>query len=402
VKEEVTRINRLVAEGRLSPEDAADLIDAFYASEKTVSESAEAKSETPPPPPNGTASVRDSFKGLFESLEKMTKEGVESINWQEVANHARENAKKGIGAIKGGFEDISKGKVHIGWFGNQETRELTLPLSMGRGRLLRIENAIGNIKVVGGFDVGSVTATAKFKAGSTEEAKAKARDYTLIMEESDHMVLIRQPDVSGLSVELNIQMPGTGTVEVRSDSGEIEILDTKGGARINSRSGDVKLRGLVGPVDISAESGNVDVEDVVSPNLSIESKSGNLNVSRVRGNVNARAASGNIELLDCGGKIYALETVSGNIKLVLVDPVNGSVSVRTVSGNSEVTAPEDSDCRVSLSTLRGSVSSNIGIRDEARTASRLTGRLGEGTGTLDISAVTGEISLALIGTPVTA
>ena len=79
MKEEVTRINRLVAEGRLSPEDAADLIDAFYASEKTVSESAEAKSETPPPPPNGTASVRDSFKGLFESLEKMTKEGVESI-----------------------------------------------------------------------------------------------------------------------------------------------------------------------------------------------------------------------------------------------------------------------------------------------------------------------------------
>ena len=31
MKEEIKRINKLVAEGKLSPEDAADLIDAFYA-----------------------------------------------------------------------------------------------------------------------------------------------------------------------------------------------------------------------------------------------------------------------------------------------------------------------------------------------------------------------------------
>jgi len=397
VKEEVTRINRLVAEGRLSPEDAADLIDAFYASEKTVSEAA----AEPTPPSGGPASVKDSFKGLFESLERMTKEGMESINWQEVANHARDNAKKGIGAIKGGFEDISKGRVNIGWFTNAEVRELTLPLSMGSGRTLRIENAVGDIKVVGGFDVGSVTAHAKFKAATLEEAKAKARDYTLIMEESDHMVLIRQPDVSGLSVELNIQMPGTGTVEVRSESGNIEILDTKGAARVTSRAGDLKMRGLVGPVDVTAETGNIDLEDVGSPNVSIESKSGDVTLKRIRGNVNARAASGNMDLKECGGKIYTLETVSGDISLHLVEPVSGNVSVRTVSGNSSVKVPEESDCRVSLSTLRGTVGSNVSVRDEAKTAARLTGRLGEGTGTLDMSAVTGDIVLELTAAAVT-
>ena len=34
MKDEVQRISRLVAEGKLSPEDAADLIDAFYASDQ--------------------------------------------------------------------------------------------------------------------------------------------------------------------------------------------------------------------------------------------------------------------------------------------------------------------------------------------------------------------------------
>ena len=261
VKDEVQRISKLVAEGRLSPEDAADLIDAFYASDRGPQDQAEqgeagyGNGSPPPPPPHSDS--RDPFRGFVESIEKMTKEGIESVNWQEVARHARENAKKGVDAVRTGIEDLSKGKVHFGWAFNQEVKELTLPLSLAEGKILKIENPCGNIKIVGGFDKGSVTARARFKAASLEEARAKATDYTLIVEESDHAVEIKQPDVSGLCVELEIQLAGAGSVEIRTESGDIQVLDTKGGARISSRSGNIQLRGLIGSVEISADSGNL-------------------------------------------------------------------------------------------------------------------------------------------------
>ena len=395
MKDEVQRISKLVAEGRLSPEDAADLIDAFYESERSVGEagssSANGGSPPPPPPPPN----RDPFKTFVESVERMTKEGMESVNWQEVAQHARQSAKKGMDALKTGIEDLSKGKVHLGWLTTQEEKEVTLPLVLGTGKMLKIENTCGSVKVVGGFDVGSVTARAKFRAANLEEAKTKAREYTLIVEESDQVVQIRQPDVSGLSVELEVQLAGTGSVEVRCDSGDVQILDTKGGARIISKSGNVKLRGLVGQVDIASESGDVSVEDALASSITIESKSGSFSGARLRGNIQARAASGDVRITDSSGRLMSFETVSGAIFLELDEPVLGAVSVRTVSGNASVSVPDLSDCRVSLSTLRGAVATEIELREEARTDTRVTGRLGEGTGTLDVSAVTGDVRLEL-------
>ncbi len=408
MKEEVQRISKLVAEGRLSPEDAADLIDAFYASERGNGDPYEASSNgshaedgstPPPPPPHGSF---DPFKGFVEAVEKITKEGVDSVNWKEVASHARQNAKKGMEALRGSLEGIGKGGFHFGWLFNQETKDLTLPLTVGSGKVLKIDNPCGSVKVVGGFDVGSVTAHARFKAASLEEAKNKARDYTLIVEESDHAVQIRQPDVSGLCVDLEIQLAGTGAVEIRSESGDLQVLDTKGSARVSSRSGEVQMRGLVGVVEVSADSGNVSLEDVAGTNISVENKSGNLQAVRVRGNLTARSASGDVYFTEGYGKVVSLETVSGNVVLSFDEPISGTVNVRTVSGNASVAVPDLSDCRVSLSTLRGSVASNLELKDEARSDTRLTGRLGEGTGTLDVSAVTGDVILEMKSATVSA
>jgi DUF4097 and DUF4098 domain-containing protein YvlB len=335
-------------------------------------------------------------------MEKMTKEGIDSVNWKEVASQARQNARKGVEAVRASFEDISKGKVHFGWMFNQETKEVELPLNLSGDQILKIDNPSGDVKVVGGFDRGSVTAHARFRAATLEEAKAKADDYTLILEESDHAVEIKQPDVSGLTVDLEIQLAGNCTVEIRSESGDVQVMDTKGAARISNRNGNVQLRGLNGSVEVTSENGNIDLEDIVAPSVSVENKSGDVRSTRVRGNLSVRSASGDIRATDGSSKIISLETVSGDVSLSLEEPVTGAVNVRTVSGNSNVAVPDQSDCRVSLSTLRGSVSSNLQMSDEAKTETRLTGKLGQGTGTLDVSAVTGDIFLEMRSATVSA
>jgi hypothetical protein len=400
VKEEVQRISKLVAEGKLSPEDAAALIDAFYETDRTEEqEEQQAAGATPPPPPPTAeakkTSTKDPFRSLVESIEKMTKEGMDTVDWGEVSKVARQSAKKGFEQLKAGIDDLSKGKVNIGWLLTHEEREVTLPLTLPNGKTLKIENASGEVKVVGGFDVGSVTAHARFRGATIEEAKAKAEAYTLIIEESDHLVEIRQPDVNGLTVDIEVQLPGHGNVNIHSESGNIQLIDTKGGCRIEGKSGNVQLRGLHGVVEVATSSGNISLEDSEGASLSIENRSGNIRATRTKGNLKARTASGDITVTMSSGKVLSFETASGNVTVDLDEPVSGTLNVRTVDGNAMASIPDGSDCRVSLSTLRGTVHTGFALEDEARAESRVTGKLGAGTGTLDISAVTGNITLEL-------
>ncbi len=407
MKEEVQRISRLVAEGKLSPEDAADLIDAFYASDRATENRAEEPPreearQTPPPPPPGAGGPgpgyeppKDPFKGLIDSIEKLTKEGLESINWQEVSKQAKHSAKKGIETLKSGIDDISKGKVNLGWLTATQTREIELPLAIPAGKTLRIENPCGDVKVVGGFDVGSVRAEAKFRASTLEESKLRADEFMLIIEEADHAVLIRQPDVTGLSIDFEIQVPGTVPIELRLSSGDVKVIDTGASCRIHSKSGDVELRGLNGLIEVHSDSGDVKLEDSESPQVTIDNKSGDLEIKKVHGNLNARTASGNISVEGGSGKVVAIESVSGDSKFDSMEPITGTVSVRTVSGNIDIKIVDGSDCRVSLSTMRGDLRSEVTLQDEARAEQRVTGRLGAGTGSLELSAITGDVSLAI-------
>jgi len=397
LREEVKRISKLVADGKLSPEDAASLIDAFYETDRSEEEPAPAATPPPPPPPGEPKKPgpRDPFRSLIESIEKMTKEGMETVDWNEVSKQARHSAKKGLDQLKAGIEDLSKGKVNIGWLLTSEEREVTLPLTLPSGKTLKIENSSGEIKVVGGFEVGSVTAHARFRGATAEEAKTKAEAYTLVIEESDHLIEIRQPDINGLTVDIEVQLPGHGNVNIHSESGNISLIDTHGGCRVDGKSGNVTLRGLRGIVEVATSSGNISVEDTEGASLTIENRSGNIRASRTKGNLKARTASGDITVTNSSGKVISIETASGNVMVDLDEPVSGTLNVRTVDGNALASIPDGSDCRVSLSTLRGAVHSGIALEDQAGGDSRITGRLGNGTGALDISAVTGNITLEL-------
>jgi hypothetical protein len=393
-RDEVKRILQMVKDGKLSPEDAAELIEAFEAGEAADAGSNKTDPAEPNAPhePQDPADIRDPFKAFVETIERISKEATGSVNWQEVGKHVQDSARKGVEALKTGIDQVSKGKVAFPWGGIQETREVTLPLTIPAGKTLKVDNACGDVKIVGGFDRGSATAHARFRASSTEDAKAKADSYTLIIEESEHMILIRQPDVIGLSVDVDIQMPGTGPVEVRSTSGDVSVMDTGGSLRVDGVSGDIRVRGINGPVEISATSGDVIVEEVTTPSMTLENKAGDLVLKNIKGNLNARTSAGDVSLDGFSGKTVSIESVSGDVRVDLAEPVNGTVNLRTVSGDARVTM-DSGNCRVSLSTLRGAVSCDLPLNEENRTAQRVTGKVGDGMGTLDVSAVTGNVSV---------
>jgi DUF4097 and DUF4098 domain-containing protein YvlB len=391
LKEEIRRINKLVAEGKISPDDAADLIDAFYASERE--ERGDEAGPTAPPSAGAAGASRDPFRSIVDQIEKLTKEGADAVDWKEFQKQAKEGARKGLDFLKSGIEDLSKGRVNI--FGSMETKDVSLPLTITEGKLLKIENACGDVVVKGGSSTGSATAKARFKGTNLEDARKKAAEYTLIIEESEHQVLIRQPDVSGLFVDLDVHFEGSASVEVKAESGDIQVLETGKGCRISTRSGDLTLKGLDGPIEITSDSGDVTVEHCQTASLAIDNKSGVVKIADVKGNMNIKSGSGDISIRECSAKVVSVEAISGTVSVDLQEPVAGNVNIRTVNGDASVSVADGSDCRVTLATLRGEVLCDLELSEEAKTDHRITGKMGSGTGTLDVSAVTGDVRLGL-------
>lgn len=397
MKEEIARIMRLVKEGKLSPEDAAELIDAFTANESAQ----EAAAEPPPPPPPGEGppppppgSYKDPFQSFVDTMENLGREVTKNVNWHEVAKQIREGTKKGVEGVKEGIEQIRQGKSW-GWFSAYENREVTLPLPNVGARTLRIENPCGDVKIVGGFEEGSVAARARVRGSDADDAHLKANDYTVIVEESDHEVLIRQPDVSGLEVDVVVQIKDALHVDVKTSAGDIQVFDTGGGCRASNQSGDISLRGLTGAMEVTTQNGDLNVNECNTPTLSIENKTGDINITDFKGNLNARSASGDLNVRKAAGKTISVESVNGDVNVDLIEPITGTVNIRTVNGDANVEITDGCDCRVSLSTLRGDVNCSVPLEDEARMEQRITGRLGQGTGTLDVSGVNGDVHLRM-------
>jgi DUF4097 and DUF4098 domain-containing protein YvlB len=399
MKDEIKRILMMVQEGKISADDAAELIDAFTsAREEEAAEAAGSGAST------GASSGargyyeptagKDPFRAFVETMERFGREATQSVDWPEVTRQIRTSAQQGLDALKHGLETVGRG-AGFNLFGNTEVREFTLPLSLPADSTLRIENSVGQVKVVGGFDHGTVLARAWFHGATPEETKRKADEWTLLVEGSERGTLIRQQDLANVTVDLEVQLSGTSRIEVQTESGDVTLLDCGSSAEVMARSGDVRLRGLNGAIEVHVVSGDVELEDCVGPSVNVENKSGDMKLVRVGGNTSAKTISGDIHLEDGHCPSLSIETVSGDVEASLTNPVDGAVNVRTVSGDARVVLGAGGDVRVSLSSLRGDIDCDLNLLDEVRTDQRLTGRIGTGRGTLDVSAVTGDVELRM-------
>ncbi|MCW5937426.1 MAG: DUF4097 family beta strand repeat protein [Fimbriimonadaceae bacterium] len=400
MKDEITRIMRLVREGKLTPEDAAELIDAMNdAPEEPVaaaSGAGQAASGTETAQGGEGAAKTDSddpFSKLIGAIEKLGRDVSKNVDWNDIGTQIRQGVNKGADAVKAAAEEARKSGRFGLFSGPGKTRIVELPVHVPAGKTLRIEGASGDIRVEGGHDVGSVKITATFRARNEADAEHNAELYVPAIEESEEQVVLRQPDLPGMTADVVFRVPVGVACDIRSASGDVRVQGTKAGARVNSGSGDVVLSDVGGALEAIVSSGDVRLEDANATIVTLETKSGDVRLDRVSGVITVRTASGDVSGSECRPKSLNVEAASGDVNLDVSQPVTGSVNVRTVSGDVLLAVPDNCDCRVNLSALRGEVGTNLELEDLNQTQHKLTGRLGQGAGTLDASTVNGSVRL---------
>lgn len=120
--------------------------------------------------------------------------------------------------------------------------------------------------------------------------------------------------------------------EVQTTSGPVGIERVANGVQVETISGQVRVSSIGGPLRVASKSGDVDAREL-GAGASAVTVGGNIRLHRVEGGpIEARAVSGEVEIEGVGRTApidVALETVSGNARLT---DATGTVSMKTVSG----------------------------------------------------------------------
>jgi hypothetical protein len=161
--------------------------------------------------------------------------------------------------------------------------------------------------------------------------------------QADYVVTVpRGTKVTGDNGSGDLQLSGTGAVDLKSRSGEIELSDVTGDVKLDLTSGDVNVDRLSGRLDVQSTSGDIEARDLKGGAVNVRTTSGDLTLDLAEANdVTADVTSGDIEVnAPTGAYRVVTDTRSGEVENGLGDALEADHTIRakTVSGDVELTA----------------------------------------------------------------
>ncbi|GAA0669296.1 DUF4097 family beta strand repeat-containing protein [Kitasatospora atroaurantiaca] len=175
---------------------------------------------------------------------------------------------------------------------------------------------------------------------------------------------------------VSLAVPAGAEVKVGTASADVTVSGVSGHVAVHGASGETTLVGLSGRTEANTVSGNVDAQSV----------SGELRVNTVSGHLTVVAGTAD--------KVLA-KSVSGAVTLDLDVETAADITVTTVSGPVGVRLPSLADTKVEAGTTTGDLTSTF---DELKIggswgAKRLSGELGSGSGKLQVTTVSGAVTV---------
>ena len=142
------------------------------------------------------------------------------------------------------------------------------------------------------------------------------------------------------SPDLDIDVPRTAALLVRTVSGDVEALGIGGSSRWASTSGDLRVTVSAGPVQLESMSGDAVVEASAAISLVGRTVSGDLRVRAPRlDGLDASTTSGDVRIEAdlAAGSRHAISSVSGDVDVVTGSPVR--LDAQTIAGDVRANGP---------------------------------------------------------------
>ncbi|MCS7064954.1 MAG: DUF4097 domain-containing protein [Fimbriimonadales bacterium] len=391
MREEILRILRLVEQGRIKPEEAAELIDALTAAEHGASdEAAEAQRERP----------EEEARRLFERITHAAEEAVRGINWRAIVDTIRTQTQRGLEEMRKALEELER----EGWgiprrHRHEASTKHTLNFAIQPGQTLEIRLPAGDLILTGGFDGGRVEAEVRLRGASPDALQEKLREWSLLIEQTDTGARITAPELNAdisQTVDLTLQLPRQINLLVQTERGDIRVEKLDGELRLHTKHGDLSLHHITGVVEAKVAHGDIYLEHFKGARVQFDTQNGDLYLHDAEAEqVRLHATRGDVSIERLNTQRLSVETVSGDIEAELLQPLTGEARLTAVSGDIELRLPDGGDCQVSLRTVSGDIECDLTCREVSRERNSFWGICGEGKGTLSVEAVSGDVAVRL-------
>lgn len=385
MSEERMKVLNLLAEGKITADDAAKLLDALNRTE-----------------PSPAREIRSHLEPMLGKVASH----LDAIP-EQVVNEHLPRLSKGVGRV---VEALS-GALNQG-LGLIETylqptyaSQATVTFSDLEGvATLDVQNTHGRILVIGEPERTEVEVRihAGIAAENAEAAKALFNENPSTVVREGGQLKIAPPSTlaqtRGLGIihrhrfDFEVRVPAHLTPYCSSLSGEIRLegLAYAGRGRLKSFAGNLCGQSLTGDLEANTVSGDVTLLNC----------SGLFDFKTVSGDIEAQGAelagkfttvSGDLSL---DGRLKGetrLKTISGDVDLRVA--AQAALSASSTSGDLSIDLTDGSAGYVDASTRSGELESTLNLNESLSGKRHLKGRLGEGSQALSFSSVSGDIRL---------
>jgi len=172
-------------------------------------------------------------------------------------------------------------------------------------------------------------------------------------------VRVSLPQDSRLSTKLgsaDLRVEGrVGATKVRTGSGDVQIDEVAAEASFEAGSGDIQVDVVNGSLQVKCGSGDVVLDRLGGP-TEVSTGSGDVTVGSAQQSLSVKSGSGDLRAREAHGDVV-LNTASGDLVVDRLD--GGQLTARNVSGDIHVGIPAGVPVWTDISTMTGSVRSNL-------------------------------------------
>ena len=193
-----------------------------------------------------------------------------------------------------------------------------------------------------------------------------------------------------------LTVPADMALQLRSQSGDVRVEDTRGSVSVETVEGAIEVRGGTGFISLQSVEGNLLLTDAVG-RVNLSTVDGSITVRGAKGDLRASAVDGAILMDDVESHNVDANTVDGEIRLSGTIHSGGEYHLASHDGDVTVIAPAI-NATVSVSTYDGEFESDFPVTIEGITArKRMTFTMGTGTARLELESFDGTVALRRSG-----
>lgn len=270
------------------------------------------------------------------------------------------------------------------------------------GGPIHVVNVKGDVSVET-WDQQVVDVEAELLAGGdlTSEVRQALEEGGVMLEQRGGALYVRAlealrrnyPGVRLDSARLRLKVPRGSNLDISAIRGDVEVSGEPGEVRAEAVHGDLNIRGGSGRLRASTRHGDVSVEGFQGEAVEVDSTNGDIRLRVSAGLVKASVVRGDLHVDADQARQVRADTVSGDVAASLRLAPAATCEVHTVHGDADLRVELSGGFQVALETTSGDLSCQLPLDQVQKARGSLKGSRGDGASLIHVSSMHGDLTV---------